>query len=174
MLKNKPNLLFLIAIRPHTRYVKTDVTFLKPFTTYLMLTFATIFPKLRSKMFFNKYLRCRTLYSKVDQQGLTYEFWKINDIRHRANAPAVIVTQDGQIIYKTWYKNGKIHRKNGPAVLGYDNGIICTEFWYKNGLLHRDDGPASIWLRDKRWFENGQFIKKEQKPKEIKAKKQKK
>jgi hypothetical protein len=63
--------------------------------------------------------------------------WYKNDLLHRTDGPAVIISSGSQF----WYFEGKLHRTDGPAVI-YSDG---HEAWYFEGKLHRTDGPAIIY-----------------------------
>ena len=89
----------------------------------------------------------------IDKYG-TKE-WKLNNVHHRLNGPAVI-KRNGT---KLWYQNGEIHRLDGPAVISTDG----TKFWYQNEELHRLEGPA-IEYEDgtKEWYINNKQYSEEE------------
>lgn len=84
--------------------------------------------------------------------------YKLGDLYHRDDGPAIITAGGSQYYYrygnrhrdedqpaiiytagqKEWWINGRLHRDGGPAVV-YTDG---SEDWYQHGKLHRDCGPA--------------------------------
>lgn len=148
-LKNKPNLLFLIAVR-------------KP-NGDLMIALGNICPKLRTKLYYKKYIESQTehsTFSSVDEDNSIYtrHEWLVNNKRHRIGKPAMIVIYHNDVTM-SWMKNNKLHRKNGPAVQTCQSGVIKKEFWYTDGLLHRENGPAMINNHTQIYYENGVLIK---------------
>jgi hypothetical protein len=90
------------------------------------------------------------------------EEWRMEEIRHREDGPAINNTTVGLQI---WCYKGVAHRDNGPAYVETFGSQLVQ--YFKHGVFHRKDGPANtgiysigvqnLWRRD--WFENGKFIK---------------
>ena len=81
----------------------------------------------------------------VDEDGT--EYWFLNGLLHREDAPAMIESDGSQ----RWYLNNQLHRTDGPAVI-LANG---TQKWFLNGVLHRTDGPAEIYADGSQyWYQN--------------------
>jgi hypothetical protein len=132
-LKDKPNLLFLIAIRNQSLYRK----------------FVLIMPKLRKPVYRTKMLRTITLHTTAHGD----DYYTINGKPHREDGPAVSKLQGG---IQLWSYNGLIHREGDPAYISLQLGVME---WYKYGNLHRDDGPAIVyWDGGVIWYQNGERI----------------
>ncbi len=85
-------------------------------------------------------LNCKELESK-----LLFEEWKINDVQHREDGPAVRRRVHINAPWdETWVQKGARHNSNGPAVLEYKDNVLNVEEWWINGKKHRLDGPAYI------------------------------
>ena len=68
----------------------------------------------------------------LDDQGhLQYETWKLNDLFHRTDGPAIIYYRpDGTVEYEQWCLHGKLHRADGPAYTSYwPDGTVRYEQW---------------------------------------------
>jgi hypothetical protein len=143
MLKDKPNLIFLIAIRNQSLYIKL-----------------LVIPKLRRNTYRIKLAKALTICSVS-----TYDYWdnrsqmmilkgsilyKINGKLHKEDGPATIHC-DRQV----WYNNGLIHRVGGPAYTDSEG----AQSWWQNGNMHRDDGPAWIKGNNEFYYINGTYMK---------------
>lgn len=117
-LVNRPDILFLIAVR------------------YEELYKLTIIPKMRRDIYKWKTLRALTQIVK----GVHFKEYYLYGQLHREDGPAVIQKM-GNFYLKSWYYKGKLHRDGGPAEI---NELLDTEIWAKNGKFHRDDGPAWV------------------------------
>jgi len=120
ILKNRPNILFLICIR-------------KPNSNLFVVT------RLKEPLYHNKLLRAITTKRIRQIEGCTKIIWEVNKKGHREDGPAVLC-EHGEY----WIINGKNHRepsydgKIRPAVIKYlTNGSIVKEWWW-NGRNHRD------------------------------------
>jgi antitoxin component YwqK of YwqJK toxin-antitoxin module len=78
--------------------------------------------------------------------NIRFEEYKLNDLIHRDNGPAITEYHDnGNIKCKHYYMNGALHKEDGPAIVYYyHNKNVWIEVYYLNGSLHREDGPAHI------------------------------
>jgi hypothetical protein len=126
ILKDRPNLLFLIWVRNQNK-------------NFLVVS------KLRRSLYLVKMIKALTLikvYAKnCDVGGIRVlagsQYYYLNGKLHRVDGPAIIHPNG----FQYYYLNGKRHRVNGPAVIWPDG----TEEYYLNGKRHRVNGPAVIW-----------------------------
>jgi hypothetical protein len=131
-IKNKPNLLFLIAVRSQKLYKKLVI----------------VLRKLQQPVYRKKLIRAYTKYhiqdyNNPDNPSSRVERWFLNGQPHREDGPAVIFhkAHGTDTHYEHWYIHGKLHRDGFPAIVG-SNGY---EKWFKHGYQHRDDGPSLVW-----------------------------
>lgn len=132
LLKDRPNILFLILVKCPKRS--------------LMLI-----PKLRRPIYREKLIKALTVYKEdVTRKGkVVLQRWLINGKLHREDGPALIDNEGVK-----WYYNGKLHRDDGPAQILTDG----TQFWYRYGRKHRNGGPATIYASGgQRWLLNGKY-----------------
>jgi len=98
---------------------------------------------------------------KWNGDNIVEEIWKVKNVIHRVNGPAVSKWNDEKLVLEEkWYKNGYYHRDDGPAIYKCGDDLECTsEYWYKDGKLHREDAPAKSGFNYKylyeKWYKNG-------------------
>lgn len=136
-LTNKPDVLFLIAVR-HASLVKL-----------------TIVPKLRRDIYRAKTLKAVTYVEHITHSGYIKRYYVMDQL-HREDGPAVTIKQTLMgVSYEVegWYYRGKLHRVGGPAQVMANYHTI----WAKHGKLHREDGPAIIDhnLATGKWYYEG-------------------
>jgi len=122
VLRDKPNLLFLIAIRIQWIYEKM----------------AVIAPKLLLPTYHKKLLRT-VLHRTIDHRGAI--IWETARKTHREDGPAIICHGN-----KYWMQNNLLHRTDGPAVEYREGNVV----WFYEGKKHRDGGPAVIRYHQKK------------------------
>lgn len=70
-----------------------------------------------------------------------YEQWYKDDLKDRADGPALIRRDPstGNVTTEAWYGNGKLHRADGPAITLYDSktGAITRQEWFVDGKQQR-------------------------------------
>ena len=59
------------------------------------------------------------------------KYWRLNDVLHREDGPAIEYFSGG----KMWYLNGELHREDGPAI-DLSNG---TKEWHLNGEEYTEE-----------------------------------
>jgi hypothetical protein len=166
-IKNKPNLLFLIAIRSQSLYKRLVI----------------VLQKLQQPIYRKKLIRLLTVHLVIANE---YEKWTINNMLHREDGPAYITfkyytSEKSNLPHKyewyycdklhnidadkpsiilfngrmEWFSHGMRHRKNGPAILSPRK----HESWWQNDMPHREDGPAVIWENGgtEIWLEGNMF-----------------
>jgi len=186
IIQQRPNLLFLVAIRRCNILLFTLILRKPLFYTKLLRAISK-----RRKAYYNeltkygiyldynnkvRFVWCvqvngHDFIHRFDGPAFTLtndtsstEYWIYMDQIHRENGPAKIRTKIGPdtntvVIDKYWYIMDKLHRVDGPAIeFGNSNGGIEREEWYLNDLCHREGGPAVIDSDgDKQWLVNGKF-----------------
>ena len=167
-LAKRPNLLFLIAVRPRTTLyysnkqkaiagVNSIIEFPLPNLGLFMLRVSLIIPKF-GRRFLKQYVKANIIkthltysnkFRKYVLANKSYspgnvDLWTINSKLHGNNKSAIIQYDLYPFViqYYEYRKYGKLHRKNsnGPTVY-IDDG---TRKWFYKGLLHREYGPAVI------------------------------
>jgi hypothetical protein len=120
ILRDRPNILFLISIR-------------NPNANVFVVT------RLKEPLYHKKLLRAITTKRIRQIEGCTKTVWEVNNRAHREDGPAVLCEHG-----KNWMNNGKYHRgpsEDGtvrPAVISYlDNGSKNKEWWI-HGRRHRN------------------------------------
>jgi len=118
ILKNRPNVLFLIAVR-------------KPDLYYKLLCIK----KLLSDTYRQKVVRALSTYEQLKGYGICMtEIWRVNGKIHRENGPAFIDRYKHRILME-WCINGELHNENGPATMDFDYEGNISHEWYLNGEI---------------------------------------
>lgn len=104
---------------------------------------------------------------------ISYEKWKINNIKHRHDYPAITrYTDNGTIIETHWIQNGIYGRINGPSSIKYfPNGSPKQEIWRLDCCRHRDhDQPATTTyyptgqIERQEWYVNDRWHRDHDQP----------
>lgn len=94
------------------------------------------------------------IYHRVDGPALidgTGEYWYYEGNLHRGEGLPAVIKTDGT---KQWHVKGKLHRIDGPAVEQLDG----LKEWHIKGKLHREDGPAVEHADGgKEWYISGRL-----------------
>jgi len=115
ILSQRPNVLFLIAVRKPTLY-------------YNLLCIK----KLLSNVYLHKVVRALSKYVISTENNELCEVWRLNGDLHRENGPAFIRHTSSRITME-WCIHGKAHNETGPAILELYIDGDYNEEWYLNG-----------------------------------------
>jgi len=122
IIANRPNLLFLIAVRVPITYHKI----------------VAIIPKLETNVFWCKIIKALSTYECINDNTYTTEKWLLNGILHRGTFPSeqvgpALIHHSDDMVFMEWNWMGKLHNEHGPAIMYIDCFENQNQEWYIHG-----------------------------------------